>query len=273
MKIIDAHMHLPVDCPDFPSKRAALLWELEKNEVCGAVVISDSELESGIGSMRCCRKLFSDVSNVWTVGGISPFIAFDEQLAELESGLIAGDIVGIKLYCGHEHFFLDSAELDPVFALAEQYGVPVLFHSGWDSPQYSAPSVIERAAKARRNVTMICCHCCFPDTEKCFETLVGYDNLLFDISSLADSPQHIGSVKASLEKYIPEMPERFIFGSDSFCCDQAEHIRFAERLNISLGDKELLFSGNAERTYKIPPKQGGYMSDHRSIKPRSRRFQ
>lgn len=251
MKIIDAHMHLPVNCSDLSEKRAALLCELNQNGVSGAVVISDSKLKSDIGSMHDCMYLFRGIPNIWVVGGISPFVDFGEQLVLLEDGILRGLIVGIKVYCGHEPVFLNSAELAPIFILAEKYGVPVLFHSGWDNSRYSSPNVIIKAAKAHCGVALICCHCCFPDTTNCFEALAEYDNVNFDISSLADSPRHRADVMVSLEKAIRSMPERFIFGSDSFCCNQAEHIRFAKRLKISSRERTLLFSENAKRVFKI----------------------
>ena len=251
MKIIDAHMHLPVNRTDFLVKRAVLLCELEQNGVSGAVVISDSKLKSDIGSMRDCMYLFRGIPNIWVVGGISPFVNFGEQLLLLEDGISRGLIVGIKVYCGHEPVFLNSAELAPVFILAEKYSVPVLFHSGWDNSQYSSPNVIVKAAKAHRRVVLICCHCCYPDTANCFEALAEYENVNFDISSLADSPQHRAGVMASLEKAIRAMPERFIFGSDSFCCNQAKHISFMKQLKISSREKTLLFAENAKRVFKI----------------------
>lgn len=246
--IIDAHMHLPTGYRGLTAKKAALLRELECNGADGAVVISDSELKSDIGSMRGCMELFRGVANVWAVGGISPLIGFAEQLELLEYGLSRRLLVGIKIYCGHEPVFLDGAELAPVFALAEKYGAPVLFHSGWDNPQYSSASVIENTARAHRGITLICCHCCFPDIAGCLERLAEYGNVCFDISTLADGSDTAGS----LERAVSAMPERFIFGSDSFCCGQTEHIRFAERLGISSEAKRMLFSENAKRIFGLP---------------------
>ncbi len=81
--------------------------------------------------------------------------------------------------------------------------------------------------------------------------LAEYENVYFDISSLADSQRHIGEIMKSLEKSVRAMPKRFIFGSDSFCCSQAEHIRFARRLKISPKEKCLLSSENAVRTFGL----------------------
>lgn len=46
-------------------------------------------------------------------------------------------VVGIKLFTGHEAFYLTDERLKEVYELAIQYNVPVLFHSGWDNSQYS----------------------------------------------------------------------------------------------------------------------------------------
>lgn len=58
--IIDAHMHLPSGEPDLDSKRRRLLSDIRANGVDIGIVISDSELESSIGSMDDCAELFSD---------------------------------------------------------------------------------------------------------------------------------------------------------------------------------------------------------------------
>lgn len=75
--------------------------------------------------------------------------------------------------------------------------------------------------------------------------------MYFDLSSVADDPERCPSIAAALERYVPEMPERFIFGSDYGCCDQKIHIDFIHKLNIIGGLREKVFSLNAKRVYKI----------------------
>ena len=58
--IIDAHMHLPSGEHDLESKKRRLLSDMNENGVDIGIVISDSELESAIGSMDDCAELFSD---------------------------------------------------------------------------------------------------------------------------------------------------------------------------------------------------------------------
>ncbi|MDE7361025.1 MAG: amidohydrolase [Oscillospiraceae bacterium] len=249
--IIDAHMHLPSDEPDLESKKRLLLSDIKVNSVDIGIVISDSESESTIGSMDDCAELFSDCPNVYAVAGISPYIKFEEQFEKLKKYLTRGCFVGIKLYCGHEPIYIDDSALKPVFGLAAEFNVPVLFHSGWDNAQYAAPERVKAAAVANPEVRFVCCHCYYPNLAECFEALKGCPNVYFDLSSVADDPEKSPLIAAVLERFVPEMPERFIFGSDYGCCDQRRHIDFIEALNIPTEYRQMLFSLNAEQLYKI----------------------
>lgn len=249
--IIDAHMHLPSGEPDLESKKRRLLSDMKANGVDIGIVISDSELESAIGSMDDCAELFSDCPNVFAAAGISPYINYPDQLEKLRDYLTRGLFVGIKLYCGHEPIFIDDSALKPVFGLAAEFNVPVLFHSGWDNAQYAEPERVKAAANANPETRLVCCHCCYPELSECFETLKICSNVFFDLSSAADDPEKYPSIAAALERYIPEMPERFIFGSDYGCCDQSAHIGFFKSLNIPDEYRRLLFSLNAKGIYNI----------------------
>ena len=251
--IIDAHMHLPSGEPDLDSKRRRLLSDIRANGVDIGIVISDSELESLIGSMDDCAELFSDCPNVFVVAGISPYINYGKQLEKLKKYLTRGFFVGIKLYCGHEPIYIDYGDLKPIFGLAAEFDIPVLFHSGWDNAQYAAPERVKAAAAANPDVRLICCHCYYPKLAECFETLKSCSNVYFDLSSVADEPEKCPSIAAVLERYIHEMPERFIFGSDYGCCDQRQHIDFIKSLDIPLDGLQGVLYGNAARIYKITP--------------------
>lgn len=250
-EIFDFHMHLPTDFPTTKEKKKALLAEMEQNGVSRGVVISDSELESSIGSLRECAELFADTDNIFVVGGISPYFEYEKQLALLEKCIAEKKVSGIKIYCGHETIYLDEERLSPVYRIAEEYGVPVLFHSGWDNSQYSAPEVISRAADLYPNVKFVCCHCCYPKLNECFEKLVEFENVYFDLSSTADDPAIYGEVKAAVEKAVRRMPERIIFGSDFASCDQRTHIEFFAGLDISDSEKRRVFYENAAKILKV----------------------
>lgn len=55
------------------------------------------------------------------IRGISPFFAYEKQLRLLEKYLQERRVVGIKLFCGHEQFYLHDERLLPVYDLASTY--------------------------------------------------------------------------------------------------------------------------------------------------------
>lgn len=249
MRIIDAHMHLPTHPKALIDKRKVFLEELSENEIEKALVISDSCRISEIGTLTECAELFENIDNVYVVGGISPLYNNQEQMKILEKYLFNGKIIGIKLYCGHEHFYLNDEMLLPIISLAEKYAVPVLFHSGWDNAKYSSPSIIKDVALKYFNIKFVCCHCCYPNLKECFVTLADCKNVYFDISSVAD--ENNIHIKRAVEEAVYSMPNRIIFGSDYNCCSQKEHINFAKGLNISKFDMERLMFRNAINIYNL----------------------
>lgn len=245
MEIFDFHMHLPTNFSTFEEKETALIAEMERNGVSGGVVISDSAIESEIGSLRECAELFAGTDNIFVVGGISSYFNYEGQLVLLEKYISEKKVSGIKIYCGHEAVYLDDERLSPVYSIAEKHGVPVLFHSGWDNAQYSSPEVIKRTAAAYPNVKFVCCHCCYPRLAECFEKLAEFENVYFDLSSTADDPAIYGEVKTAVEKAVRKIPGRIIFGSDFASCSQRTHIDFFTGLDISDNEKNQIFYENA----------------------------
>lgn len=247
--IIDAHLHLPVEPSSLKGKKTALLEEMNRNGAVKGVVISDSELESPIGSLAECAELFADCPDIAVVGGISPYISYERQLKLMDDLLARGLLAGIKLFCGHEPICLTDENLAAVYTLAKKHRVPVLFHSGWDNAQYTTPEIIRRASKANHEIEFVCCHCCYPDLSDCFRVLADCDNVHFDLSSVAEGRN--AEFIPALEAAIHAMPERFIFGSDFGSCDQAEHLRFFRQLNLSERESQFLFCENARRMYGL----------------------
>lgn len=250
--IIDAHVHLPIgkDCNILCRKREKLLQELARNHIDGCIVISDSCMESDIGNLNECVELFRESVNVNVVGGISPYFEFQTQLRKIRNYLDEKLIVGIKLYTGHEAFYLSDERLKDVYELAQQYDVPVLFHSGWDNYQYSDVNVAAEVARQYPNLKLVCCHCFFPRIDKC-QSLVKYSNVYFDISSIADNMAILNDIEEKIKKLIEAAPKRVLFGSDYSGCNQEEHIQFVKNLKLNARLTEAVFAGNAKRVFRL----------------------
>lgn len=250
--IINAHVHLPVEDGyiSLQQKKGRLLEELKKNQVSRCIVISDSCLESTIGTMDECVELFRENRNVHVVGGISPFFEFKTQLMKLKDYLDKKLLIGIKLFTGHEAFYLTDERLKEVYELAIQYNVPVLFHSGWDNSQYSDVDLVAEVARKYPKLKLICCHCFYPEIEKC-QLLVEYPNVYFDISSIADDVTILADIEEKIKELIEVVPERVLFGSDYAGCNQKEHVQFVRKLELSAEVEIKVFKENAMRVYSI----------------------
>ena len=150
-----------------------------------------------------------------------------------------------------EAFSCTDEILTPVYDLAAAFQIPVLFHSGWDNPQYSAPDKMKILSQNRPQNQFVYCHCFYPNLAVCFDTLKGCQNVFFDLSSVADEPRLLPKFKQELETAIAEMPHRFIFGSDFGSCSQKAHLDFAADLDITPQQRDLLMYGNARAIYAI----------------------
>lgn len=250
--IIDAHVHLPVGdgCNSLQCQKERLLYEMKEHKVNRCIVISDSSMESAIGTMDECVELFAETNEVDVVGGISPFWEFPVQLLKLKKYLDKKQVVGIKLFTGHEAFYLTDERLKDVYELAIQYSVPVLFHSGWDNSQYSDIMLVSEVAKQYPELKLVCCHCFYPELEKCL-LLKEYPNVYFDISSIADNTTILAEIEAKIMKLIEKVPERVLFGSDYAGCSQKEHIHFVEKLGLKKEIEKRVYKENAEQVYSL----------------------
>ena len=248
--VVDAHVHLPTfdGLHSLQEKRIRLLQDLKEDGVDRCILISDSELESSIGSMEECVGLFDADENVRVVAGISPLIGFDAQLARLSGYLADGKVCGIKLFPGHERFYLSDPALEPVWRLAERYGVPVLFHSGWENSGFASPGIVRAAAETHPSLRLVCCHCFYPDLWECLQ-MTDLPHLLFDLSSVADDPTRMEELIPAVSELIRAVPDRVLFGSDYASCERAPHLRMMEQLELSAEERRKVLSDNALSLY------------------------
>ena len=161
------------------------------------------------------------------------------------------NIVAIKLFCGHEKFYLNDCRLMSVYDIAARYCVPIVFHSGCENAKYAEPDIVQKVSRQYGNINFICCHLNYPKVTECVQELRNCQNVYFDLSSIADDNSIAMKFCELLSQQIHEMPERFLFGSDYESCDIKEHIDFIDKLRISDIEKERIFYSNAKRLYRL----------------------
>lgn len=250
-KIIDAHLHLPYRVEGLQNKKEHLLMQLENCGITHGIVISDSLLKSSIGSLTECVELFEDTDRIFVVGGISPLIDYANQLKVLKKYVVEKKIIAVKLFCGHEKYYLNDSRLMPIYQMASRYRVPILFHSGWENARFAEPDIVLNVSKQYPDINFICCHVNYPKVTECVQQLRDCQNVYFDLSSIADNCSVAMEFRGLLSQQIREMPHRFLFGSDYEGCDIKEHVDFIEKLDISDIDKEMVFYNNAKRIYRL----------------------
>lgn len=249
--IIDAHMHLSYHNASLMDKKRILLEEMQSNHINSGIVISDSTLESAIGSLQECVELFADDERIGIVGGINHFFAYEEQIRLLKRYLQEKQIVGIKLFCGHEQFHLYDERLLPIYDLARIYQVPILYHSEGHTSPYACLTSSQMAIKQHPDITFVCCHCHYPDVADCFAAYQDTANIIFDMSSLADQVSYLPDMKREVEAFLRQHPDSIMFGSDYAGCNQLDHLQFALSLDIDEQIKNKLLYETACKVYKL----------------------
>ncbi|MFQ9977299.1 amidohydrolase family protein [Clostridium cadaveris] len=250
-KIIDAHLHLPVDeeLHSFEDKKQRLIKELNKNGILGAVVIADSVEPSDIGTNDQCIRLFKDKKYIHIIAGISVFYKYEDNLEKLEKYLKNKDIVAIKIYPGHERFYINDSRLIKVYNLCTKYDVPIAIHT--DRSVYATPYLMSKLALTYPKLKIVYCHIGFPNIYESYIFTMDKDNIYYDISSVAYYDDTIENSKGIISQIVREKEDRVIFGSDYGGCSMKAHKDFVESLDITYMQREKLFHINAEKLYKL----------------------
>ncbi|MCL2483924.1 MAG: amidohydrolase family protein [Firmicutes bacterium] len=253
MKIFDAHTHLPKieEHFNFEKKKSILLKHLKEVNVVGAIVIADSEPTSPIGTPKECVELFKDTKNIFVMGAISPLLDFEKRYIEIEDLLKNKQIIAVKLFPGHEAFYLDDKRLEKVFKLCEKFDVPVAMHTGWENPEFSHPQFIAKIAKEHPKLKIVICHLYYPLIDLCYQITKEHKNVYYDISSIADEQENLEDVSLIFNTIAKENIDRIIFGTDYYMCSIADHIALVNSLDIKEEDKQKIFYDNAKRLYRL----------------------
>ena len=251
--IFDAHLHLPCFDPDssLNDKKLRLLNDIEKLDILGGIVIADSEKNSPIGNNEECLMLFNDCNNIFVMAGISPLIDYDDQLRFISENIKYGKIIGIKLYPGHEPYFVNDNRLEKVFKLCETVNIPMAIHTGWDNSEYNDPKYIAKIAQEHPKLKIVICHLWYPHISYCIKTTENNENIFYDISSLAHEQEKITEITLELSKIAQKYPDRLIFGSDYSACNIQLHIDLVNNLDILEKGKELIRWKNAIKVYNL----------------------
>ncbi|MGE3277705.1 MAG: amidohydrolase family protein [Vicinamibacterales bacterium] len=249
-----------------------LLTSMRRNRIDVSLVLTSYKVVPGRPSTRAVVDATRDLPNLHVVAGLSWKNLTQADLDELRDLLEHGLIKGLKLYPGYEPFYPADEKLAPAYALAEEFDVPVMIHSGdtyapTGKVKYSHPLNVDEVAVDFPRVKFLICHLGNPWMRDCMEVVYKNDNVYADISGLV-----LGDFSDRFESYmrkqLEEMllwgmnPRKVLFGTDWPISSMESYLNFVNELKLPPRDKQLMLYENAAKLFKIPIKEsaGGFGS-------------
>jgi len=233
IELFDAHTHIGANDPDgFTCTREELLAGLAQAGDAHSAVFPMHEPDGYSAANDTVITAAAESGGV-----LSAYCRLDpraDPLGEAQRCLDAG-AAGIKLHPRAEDFPLDTPELEPVFALADERGLPVLVHAGRGIPALGrhALAVTERHPGLR----LILAHCGICDLAWIWEAAPDHPNLFFDTAWWAPTDL------LALFAMVP--PGQIVFASDApygtpaFAA--ALHLRYAIQAGLTDDQIRLVF--------------------------------
>jgi len=264
--IIDCHTHLnnyedeTVDA--LPACLARLQGEMRRNRVDVSLVLTSYTVTPGRPSTRAVAELTRDLQDIFVIAGIRYTGFTPGDLTELREYLQDGAVRGLKLYPGYEPFYPADPVLEPVYQLAEEFGVPVMIHSGdtftpRGKLKFSHPLHIDEVAVDHPGVNFVICHIGNPWIRDCMEVVYKNANVYTDISGLV-----LGDFSDRFESYmqrqLQEMllygvePDNVLYGTDWPISSMQSYLDFIEELKIPLKERRKIMYENAARLFRLP---------------------
>ncbi|MFA5140770.1 MAG: amidohydrolase family protein [Elusimicrobiota bacterium] len=256
MPVIDVHTHADFDNkldPDskIPNTREEFLRERAR----AGIVASISHCQD-----ETCEGPDPTADKVFRCGGVRA----TPDLTALEAGLRGKRFRCIKVYLGYEKAYAYDAVYDPVYRLAAQYKVPVVFHTGdtlSDNAlvKYADPLTIDEVAVAHRDVTFVIAHLGNPWIESAAEVAYKNPNVAVEASGML-----VGDIKSTVSEDVKEYmirpvrwafgyisnPSKFMFGTDWPLVDMADYLE-VYRKAIPQEHWRAVFHDNAVRVFGL----------------------
>lgn len=171
-----------------------------------------------------------------------------DALDELERIKALG-LCGIKFHSEYQNFRPDEERMMPIYRKAEELGLLVVFHGGWDpctkEEILAVPESFAHIAERFPKLTIVAAHMggmkLFDNVEK---HIAGkYRNIYLDTGVVSDYID-----RSQLLRIIRNHgADRILFASDAPWDDPRKEIAMLEELPLTSAEKELIFYKNAEK--------------------------
>ena len=201
--------------------------------------------------------------NVIYCGGVGETI----ELKRIENGLKSRQYRCIKIFLGYGHRYAYDLQYEPVYALAQKYDVPVVFHTGdtyskTAKLKFADPLTIDEVAVDHPKISFVIAHCGNPWIESAAEVAYKNPNVYIECSAMltGDMDQ---LPKEKVETYVVrpiawvfgylEDPKKLMFGSDWPLVSMKPYVEAYKRA-IPREHWKAVFHDNAVRVFKLSGK-------------------
>jgi predicted TIM-barrel fold metal-dependent hydrolase len=256
LPIIDAHTHTSFTGGAEPTTGRPLTVEQYFKEWREAGIVGAVAHTTADGGN------FHDLANhnVIYCGGVGVKI----ELKRIEDGLKSRQYKCIKVYLGYTHRYAYDRQYEPVYALAEKYDVPVVFHTGDTYSKvaklkFADPLTIDEVAVDHPKVTFVIAHCGNPWIESAAEVAYKNPNVYLECSAMltGDMDQlprekvdiYVTKPIAWIFGYI-EDPRKLMFGTDWPLVSMKPYVEAYKRA-IPKEHWKAVFHDNAVRVFKM----------------------
>lgn len=243
--VIDAHNHLGgPDKGDGMSQSAGdIIAKMDGSGIDKAVVFPFNDEDPGISFSRSNDQVYGDVA-----GNPDRLIGFgrldpnqgEQAVAEARRCVVELGLSGIKLHPHAQKFAIDSATVYRIAGWVADVrpDIPIIFDNGKPA---SPNQLIGDLAKTFPDVTFIMAHMRGGDF---IEVTAAHDNIFI---------QTTGVPKVEVvQQCVDELgADRVMMGSDSPYHSMEDEVKKVEALQLSEGEKLMVFSGTAKNVLKI----------------------
>ncbi len=217
-----------------------------------AVVLAETAVITSAVISNDHVRQFTAASN----GRLIPFCTFNPYMvlnpaAELDTAVRQDGFRGLKLYPTYEYFYPNQPLLYPLYAKAQELGIPVMAHTGssvcaGSRLKYGDPLFWDDVAVDFPELTIIMCHggrMLWYDRAASLVRL--HKNVYFDISGLP--PKRLLDYWPDLER----LADKVLFGTDWPGANIAANLKAFQNIGLSEEAKQKILWANGSRILGI----------------------
>jgi uncharacterized protein len=264
--IIDCHTHLNQyellqNVSSLEERVRMLLVEMASNNVDYTLILSSYKVNEQRPSTSQLIEATKKHDNLGIVAGFTIENHTDEDLQNYRKWIKDGQIKGLKIYSGYEHYYPYDKRYQKVYDTCVEFDIPVMLHTGDTYSEkgklkYARPLNLDEVAVDNPELKIVMCHLGNPWIQDAQEVLYKNKNVYADISGLV-----VGDFDHFFEKMMKEKvaelinyagePHYLLYGTDWPISTMDSYLNFVAKLKMKKEFRELFMYKNAKDLFKI----------------------